>query len=460
MNRLLMIAYLFPPVGGIGSAGSQRALKFAKYLPEFGWKPVILTVRPELYEAHFTVDASLAEKVPSGIAVIRTSVWRGLTRLLLLKQCLKRTNALPAVTQLADPIVNETSRESRGENSEAREGKDWYQRMKDGITDLFEIPDEESGWLVPAVWRGWLVARQADVEIIFSTGRPWTAHVIGLGLKMLTGKRFIADFRDPWITNPFRLRYSWLKEIAERLLERKVIEHADVVVANTEELRKEFMQRFPAEPAGKFVSILNGFDPDDCAGVLEGDRIVEEDNFVVTHTGFLYGKRDPRLFLDAVKQFVEQPTVTRRLVRVCFLGSAELPYNLRDYLVANNLSDVVQLHDHVPFKQSLEFMRRSTLLLILQPGTVTQVPSKLFEYIGMQKPILAVSPVEGATSAIIRGEGVGEIVGPDDIPSMVLALNRFYGQWQAGEPLSATYEQAYQKFNVRNMTGYLAKQFR
>ena len=40
MKNYLLISYVFPPTGGVGA---QRALKFAKYSPEFGWRPVVLT---------------------------------------------------------------------------------------------------------------------------------------------------------------------------------------------------------------------------------------------------------------------------------------------------------------------------------------------------------------------------------------------------------------------------------
>lgn len=459
-RKVLMIAYFFPPIGGIGSAGSQRVLKFAKYLPDSQQTPVILTVRPEYYESYLSIDPILLEKVPAGMVVVRTRVVRLLTKLLMMKRHL---TALWAPRQDERAGAAGTKRESEtikdiGDDSSRGKRKSWYQRGKDSITDLFDIPDEEMGWFLPAVVGGWMAMRRERVDVIYSTGRPWTAHLIGLALKLLTGKSLVVDFRDPWITNPFRLQYSWLKETLERNMERTVIEHADVVIANTEELRTEFAARFPNQPRAKFVSILNGFDPDDYAALPQATPQNSAEYFTVTHTGFLYGKRDPKTFLEAVKMLVDQPQVDRKRFRVRLIGAVDLPYNLKDYLFAKKIDDIVQLCDHVPFKDSLEYMRQSTILLLLQPGTTTQVPSKLFEYIGMRKPVLAISPKRGATSSIVRSEGVGEVADPDNAYEIMEALARLYHQWRSSTPLHATYESAYQKFNVKNMTRQLAEQ--
>ena len=458
LRKVLMIAYFFPPIGGIGSAGSQRVLKFAKYLPDSQWTPVILTVRPEYYESYLSVDPILLEKVPTGMVVVRTRVVRWLTKLLKMKHHLTTLWASRPDERAGAADTKRQSEMVKDIGDDSSRAKSWYQRVKDSITDLFDIPDEEMGWFLPAVAGGWMTMRRERVDVIYSTGRPWTAHLIGLALKLLTGKPLVVDFRDPWITNPFRLQYSWFKEILERNMERTVIEHADVVIANTEELQAEFAVRYSNQPRAKFVSILNGFDPDDYDALPQATPQNSAEYFTVTHTGFLYGKRDPKIFLEAVKMLVNQPCVDRKRFRVRLIGAVALPYNLNDYLFSNKIDDIVQLRDHVPFKDSLEYMRQSTLLLLLQPGTTTQVPSKLFEYIGMRKPILAISPKRGATSSIVRSEGVGEVADPDNTDEIVEALGRLYHQWRSNTSLCATYESAYQKFNVKNMTRQLAEQ--
>ncbi len=448
MKRVLMIAYFFPPVGGIGAAGSQRVLKFAKYLPKYAWQPIILSVKEQCYEPYLSTDLSLLSKVPPGIPLVRTSVIRGMTRILELKSKLRRSVAgqSPGATSPAGLPQNVMRSTARG----------WYQRLKDGITDLFEIPDEEMGWIVPATLGGLMAFRHHRYDAIFSTGRPWSAHVIGLLLKRLTRKPLVVDFRDPWMTNPFRLTYSRLRNNLEGALEHKVIEGADVVIANTEELQAEFLHRFPNQPGTKFAVLLNGFDPDDYGPSNDGQFVERQERFVIVHTGFLYGRRDPRSFLTAVKMLSNRLGIDRTHLKVNLVGTVELPYDLPEFLTTHGLHDIVTLYHHVPFKESLDHMRRASVLLLLQPGTTTQVPSKLFEYIGMKKPILAISPKPGATSRIVSEERLGEVADPDDVGEITVALEKLYRRWKAQEQPGASFEAAYRKYNVQFLTEQLA----
>ncbi|WP_447859193.1 glycosyltransferase [Nitrospira calida] len=442
-----MIAYFFPPVGGIGAAGSQRVLKFAKYLPKYGWQPIILSVKEQCYEPYLSTDPSLLSKILPGTPLVRTSVIRGLTRILELKGKLRRWAVVES------PCTN--SPVMRPQSVVRLPAQGWYQRIKDGITDLFEIPDEEMGWIFPATIGGLMAFRHHRYDVVFSTGRPWSAHVIGLLLKRITGKPLVVDFRDPWMTNPFRLTYSRLRNSLERALERKVIEGADLVIANTQELQAEFVQRFPGQPGDKFAVLLNGFDPDDYGPLHEGHFAEKQEHFVIVHTGFLYGRRDPRSFLKALQMFTSRSDIGRERVKVNFVGTVELPYDLPEFLAAHGLSDIVTLNHHVPFTESLGHMRQASVLLLLQPGTTTQVPSKLFEYIGMKKPILAISPRSGATSRIVSEEGVGEVADPSNVEEIALALQKLYQRWKTGEQLDWSYEAAYRKYNVRLLTEQL-----
>src|SRR5688500_11953236 len=69
MKNVLIVAYYFPPSGG---PGVQRVLKYAQYLHEFGWRPIILTVIDGNFPAR---DESLLEEIPSHVKVIRTDIF-------------------------------------------------------------------------------------------------------------------------------------------------------------------------------------------------------------------------------------------------------------------------------------------------------------------------------------------------------------------------------------------------
>lgn len=448
MKRLLMLAYFFPPVGGIGSAGAQRVLKFAKYLKDAHWQPVIITVKEKSYEPFLSMDRSLLERVPNETLVLRSGVFRGLATLLKLKGTILSGRGRKHVATA--PVSDTHILDGKPTN------KTRYQRMKDAITDLFEIPDEEMGWFLPGVLAGLRAFARYGFDAIYSTGRPWTAHLIGLGLKALTGKPLIVDFRDPWMTNPFRPEYSSLRTRLETLLERLTIEKADLVISNTSELQEEFIKRFPRQPIAKFHTLFNGFDPDDFPLVSSAVRTHSVEYMTVTHTGFLYGKRDPRSFLDAIRRAIDVGYVNPDRFRVRFIGAIELPYDVAAYLSQHGLDKIVSLQPHVPYKDSLEFLKQSDLLLLLQPGTKTQIPSKVFEYIGVKKPILGISPLEGATANLLRRERLGVIADPDDVQGIAMALRSVFDLWSQRNLSSMMNGSTYQRFDVRNITVELA----
>jgi glycosyltransferase involved in cell wall biosynthesis len=445
---VLLVAYFFPPVGGLGAAGSQRTLKFAKYLLDEGWKPVVLTVREACYETYFQLDSTLLTRIPSAVTVIRTSVIRWLSRMLEFTGRLRGVNVdstSPSVGAPASPNGSQ-SLKSRGR----------FQSLKDGITDLFAIPDGEIGWLLPAVVAGRRAIRNQAVDVIYASGKPWTAHLVGLVLKKMTGKPLVTDFRDPWMTNPFREQGSAFRNRTEAFLEKQVIDGSDIVITNTVALKEEFLRRFPRQSPDKFVALLNGYDPDDfpCIPAKEVNR---GSSFVLAHTGFLYGRRDPRNFLEALALLLKGGKVDPEKIKVVFVGSVELPYDLSGVLTSCGLERVVALIPHLPFQESLQYLMKASALLLLQPGTETQVPSKLFEYIALGKPILAISPLQGATSALVADEGIGCPVDPDDIENIASAMERFYLDWERGTMAFSGNGHAREKFNVKHTTAMLSQ---
>ena len=66
MKKVLIITYYWPPGSG---PGVQRFLKFSKYLREFAWEPVILTVDNGSYPS---IDQSLKQDIPKGLNVYRS----------------------------------------------------------------------------------------------------------------------------------------------------------------------------------------------------------------------------------------------------------------------------------------------------------------------------------------------------------------------------------------------------
>lgn len=449
MKKVLIVAYHFPPVGGLGAAGAQRVLKFSRHLSAENWQPYVLTVRDSCYESWLTLDAASLDQVPDTVKVIRTGVFRVLGPILKLKRRLR------PLVRGASP--DEEAGRARPASTTADHADSLYQRVKDTFTDLFEIPDEVAGWFVPAVVSGVRTVRREGIDVIFASGRPWTSLVIGAAIKAIVRRPLVVDFRDPWMTNPFRLKYSGIKESAERSLEARVVRSADVIVANTDHLRDEFVARFGSLISEKCVTIINGFDADEFSRIRPATRPESrKEAFVLTHSGFLYGKRDPRTLLEAIRLLRDKGQIREGDFLCNLVGQVELPYDLSDYLRDHELSPFVQLTGQVAYTESLAQVAASDASLLLQPGTHTQIPSKLFEYIGLGQRIVTIAPPGSAVVDLVKANELGRAADPDDVEAIARALIDAMQDWRSRGEDRAIRPGIQARFEIRQCTKRLA----
>jgi hypothetical protein len=415
MRNVLLVTYHFPPDAGVGALRPQ---KFAKYLPEFGWTPHVLTVHERYYSS---LDPSRLDDVGS-THVSRTrmlpSPWmaalgargmlfRALGRGHVIQQKVER-NAL--MTFAERDLVRD---DLRG-------------RLQRLVLSLGRMPDDQIGWLVPALARGLQILRREAIDAVVTSGPPHTCHLIGLWLKRLTGKRWIAELRDPWLGNPGK-PWSFRSHVSDRLeaqMEQAVVRAADAVVLLTDRSRDAFMRRYPAEPISKFVTITNGFDAQDFERL---GPVAREPVFTITHIGTLYFRRSPRGFLDAVLRLIQDGKIPATGIRVVFAGDVvdgHLPEAPRP-----GLAGVITATGRISHQEALAWMCRADLLCLFAQGQPEQIPAKAFEYLAAGPPILAITG-EGATGDLVLKSG-GSVV-PDEPWAIAEAIDQYYLSWRAG----------------------------
>jgi glycosyltransferase involved in cell wall biosynthesis len=280
-------------------------------------------------------------------------------------------------------------------------------------------------WLPRALRACRHALREHRIEAVITSGPPGAVHLLGMRLRARHGLPWVACFRDPWIVNhpspPRGLRGRF-----ERFLEGRVMRSADVLVANTP-LNQEGWQAAYPRFAHKMTTVTNGFDPDLFAEPAEPPPGGGLD---LLHAGELYSGRDPRPLLDAL---VGLPGV-----HVTFLGrSTELIYDLPAEVRARGLEGAVTLVDQVPYAESLRRVRRAgALLLILAPGLRVGVPAKLYEYLGANRPILALAEPDGDIAWVLRESGVlHRVVPARDVQGIRQALVELAGAVAAGTPV-------------------------
>lgn len=390
MKRLLMVAYYFPPIGG---SGPIRALKFAKYLPQHGWAPYVLSVRRSQAEPY---DAALLGELPEEVVIVRTghldpaTVQRGL---LLGWQILWKAR----LRRLANHL----------------------QPYK--VMPWFMVPDDKVGWLLPAYRVGRRLIAEHQICAIFTTSLPVTSHLVGLMLKRTTGLPWLADFRDEWTQNPFLTYPTRFHRSLNQHLERQVLQEADIVVATTDQMTSGLASLVSKEHMSKFVTIMNGYDEDDFLA-LRAQPGPSDERFEVAYVGMLYGPRTARHLIEALSALIDEGVVDRERVRLRIVGKAWT--NELDAVRSFSWIDVV---GHISHQRALEIMYGSHLLVLLvNPESGAAVPAKLFEYMATRRPILALAPETSVAAQIVRETGVGIVVPPENRERIREAFLEFY----------------------------------
>ncbi len=267
-----MVAQAFPPCSEVGG---HRMVGFCRYLPNYGVRPVVVTVQEG---AVGEVDRTIP--IPQGILIKRT-------------------------TTLATPLNWYKQRRAQATRSKGaslapttRRGRRGFIRRQ--ALAILQTADEFWGWYFPAVRASKELIRSKPFAAVLSTGPPWTAHLVARHLRKTLGIPWIADFRDPWAENDgLKDSPPWLRRI-HFVLEASVIRCADAVICNTEHLRLRFQERYSYLPATKFVTVTNGFD--DAGGKVESASRTRPERLIV-HMGNLYWGRQVRHVLRGSCRF-------------------------------------------------------------------------------------------------------------------------------------------------------------
>jgi glycosyltransferase involved in cell wall biosynthesis len=390
VKHVLMIIPFFPPMGG---GGVYRPLSFVRYLPASGWRVTVVTPRGD---AFWIRDESLLERVPADTRIVRTRTWSG-------QAVLRRGGS------------GGQSRSSRGFGLLRR------------VASAVMIPDSYIGWYPFAVRAAQEVLRAGDVDAIYSTSPPETAHLVARSLHRRTRLPWVADFRDPWMNLHLLDLPSRAHAAVHRRLERSVCRHAHVVV--TTAWSEELIRRGVA--AARVTRIPNGYDG------TEAERVADlaappDGPMRIMHAGMLTQKRSAVPFLEALRAFLDRRPDARGGIEVEFAGARE-DENDRA-LQRLQLGEWVRFVDTIPHAEALRRERTAHVLLLIKHADLRYnglVPGKLYEYVGLARPILALVP-PGEARELVASLRRGEAVPPDDMAGISLAIEKMYDRHRAG----------------------------
>jgi glycosyltransferase involved in cell wall biosynthesis len=388
-RRVLLISSVFPPEY---SSGAFRPLQMGKYLPDFGWTPLVLT------------SALPAATVDDDGHVPPTLILRAPRR-------------HPAETYIRlRSAIGLPRIPGSGSQSAAVAAVPGAGRRR--IADYLLFPDDRICWVPGAIWLGAEAVRRHKPSVLYSTSPDPSVHLVALALARLMRLPWVAEFRDPWTMNPFRepRPFAWM-ERAEHWLERRVVTTADHIVVTSAEYAADFCKSYPELDLGKFSHLPNGFDPEDFEGV-QAERF---DKFTIVHAGNFYEKRTARPFLLGLRRWLERDRQALASTQVLFVGRKDPDSTaaIREL----GLQDTVTQTGVLPHRRTVASMLGADLLLLVPgPGEGT-MPGKIFEYLAARKPVLTIAD-EGVARELVCRAGIGSAIYLSDVEGLAAELAR------------------------------------
>ncbi|MHC4131898.1 MAG: glycosyltransferase [Planctomycetota bacterium] len=390
-KKVLIITCYFPPSQCVASL---RLRGLAKYLPEHGWDPIILT-------------PALPGKPEQQYRVIETSYSENVIIELKKKLKLKPHKRLQEMVGIPFAI---------------REGRrSFTNRLESFVKGIIHYPSKKRGWCPHAIKAGSELMKNEKMDAIISTSPPEITHLIANELKRRFNIPWVVDFRDLWTQNPYYIRGP-VEKWFERGLEIKTLSQADALVTVSKPLVEQLVSFHKEKPV---FEIRNGFDPEQVQSV----PLTKE--FTITYTGGLYrGRRDPRLLFQALRELANEKRVDLDAFRIRFFGPPQywIEQEIKEYKLEK---EVCQLNT-VPRDVAIAKQRETQLLLLLNwndPKEKGVYTGKVFEYLAAKRPILAVGGPKSVVSKLMKETNSG--IHTSSLPILKDALVKYYKEYKA-----------------------------
>jgi len=373
-KKVLIVTYYWPPSGG---AGVQRWLKFTKYLPKYGWDPIVFTPENPQFDLK---DESLVKDVNAAVDVLKFPIWEpyGLFKKLTGTKELKQGQILEDNSNSA---IKSLIVFLRG--------------------NLF-VPDPKRFWVKPSVEYLQGILKTNDIKHIITTGPPHSVHLIGLKLKYLNPSlTWMADFRDPWTEWDIMKQFKMLPfvEKKHRKLEKEVLKVADVVLATGDQAAVDLK----ALGAKRTKVYTNGYDADIKSRHIPAEK---KEGLSLLHLGMLNENRMPGHLFQALDDSLAKERFNFQFRLTGIIS----PIVLDKINSLNYLQRHLSVQDSIDYQDLIQEYEKADVLLLLQTNSKesnSQLPGKLFEYLAQKKPILAFGDPESDVAKILNETNSG-----------------------------------------------------
>ena len=402
-RRLLAISWAMPPILAPRSIQVSRTIQA---LADLGWNIDLLCVSPESASKAYKLDASLPLPAASKVNMVRIC----------------------------------SSEQSRIQNI-----------LRRIFSPLRFIPDASRAWIKPAIASGMNLLKKNNYDAMISFAQPWSDHIVALQLQETTNLRWIAHFSDPWTDSPY-FAAKGIGKLYSKQKEQAVLARADAIIFTNEQTRSTVMQKYPPDWKHKTHVIPHGFDADIVPASLPS--LPDAGKLHLVYTGNFYQMRSPEPLMHALAKVCEDRTHAEQLA-VTFIGST--PAVFQEMAATLNLSDIIRFLPTMPNKEAIENAAQADILLIIDAPSEKSLflPSKLIDYLPLRKPILGITPLEGASADLLRRLEC-RVCPPDDISQIANAIKSLLKKWKQGTlGVSASYDQVARSYDIRETTQIL-----
>ncbi len=402
MKKVLIISYYWPPAGG---PGVQRVLKFVKYLHEFDWEPVVMTVKNGDFPA---IDQTLEKEVPKNSKIYSYPIWEPY------KIYRKITGLKPAE---AIPVAILAQRENLSLMS----------KLMNWIRANIIIPDARIAWYFKAIKEGTKIIQKENIDLLFVSSPPHSLQLIGLALKRKCMIPLISDLRDPWSNIHYYQNLNRLKitKSLDLIMELKVLRQSSLVTTVSPFLKKQIKLN---SKDTKCEIIYNGYDQSDFTVSYKPKKL---DKFQLAYIGNFKANQNPNILWAILAELVAEVEDFATNFELSFTGKTNNDikiglekYNLQSYCIQN---------DYVPHSEAIKHMSHASVLLFIVPiasnnkGILT---GKLFDYLAANKPLLSIGPTDGDASSLLKETNAGPIIDYSDKDGMKNRILYLFRLWQ------------------------------
>ena len=412
MKKVIYIAFNYNHDTGIAS---KRLRGVSKYLPSFGWQPIVIVPRT----SNDTVKMD-------NVRVIETDYQDMISRFM--------------------PKSDNTGR--KREVSGRDQTNKFVSKSLSLAGEIFAYPDSMKYWKEPAVEAASEIIENEKIDAILSTSSPITSHIIAHDLKEKYNIPWVADLRDLWNLNPY-INHTFIRRHFEKRLEMRTFKNVDALTTTTE-LAKETLQGI--HPDKKITTVVSGFDPQDFEKTKQTKN---SEKLTLMYAGSLYsGKRDPSILFDAIGQLISENKIDSDNIIVDFYGDET---NLRELSQKYGITDNVNIHGRITQSEVLKHQMNSDVLLLISWMNESEkmfIPGKVYDCIGCRKPILSIGYKEGSLKDLIDKTNIGYHV--SNVEDCKKAIYDYYTKYNKNE-LKYTGNEFAQDYSLRNTAKNFSK---